>query len=1279
MLRKRGPQLKTRYRGWMRFVSSLMAGVFLVFNIGTAYGFTSDKTVTLLASAFVDTDTDGDGLGDTWEIQYFGSITAYDGDDDPDGDGYNNLWEYRYGTDPTDPGDPNYYIPAKNRALQFLKAMMDRYVGSGKRILCSYVDSGGSTFGYGWTYDSAISALAFENAGEWQRAGEVLDAFIWFQDKDPIKDPGTGLSDGRIRRAYWANKPIDDTHTGDCTDWIIPPGVNPEASNQAIGDMAFMILAALRYHEYLGQEDSIYLNFAKKLGDWIYNNAKSSSGAGGYHMARQYNEMIDPDNFDRKSTENNIDVYAAFMKLYEAQNDHDYRIYALHAKNFVLAMWNDIDKMFWTGTLDDGVTINGGDNSDVRGYVAGIDTSGQPEDPSTWGYLALGETGKYGAGITWVENNCRVNNIDGYAFGYDFNADRDGIWFEGMSHMALSYQMLGNNGMSDDISDVTLQSQNFTTGGIPCASLNKDGEIGVTTSFYQWTLNTDYHVAPAAWFIFAINKHNPFWNQAITDPIPYEGGYNDTGDKYIFNDPWAEASVTDIAPATDNTARAMVDFAGEGGDDKGTISVADDGIIVKYEWDFDGKGTYDWSSTITGNVTYWYTELGTHLAALRVTNNKGYVSTRGVSVSITQADLGAAFTPPETSGVSASVISGQAPLTVSFTGSASDPGGYVAGYQWDFNGDGEYDTYSESSGNITYTYSEAGKYQPTFKVTDNDGLTDTATLAIEVLTNPNGPSARATSNTDGVEPHSVNFSAAGTTGNITTYEWDFESDGVYDWSSNTQEAATHVYTEPGTYRARLRVTDTNGVSDADTVNTRVEYNSLLADPQAVGSADPVNEIIPFDATFTHSLSIGLITKYEWDFEGDKRYDISTASAGDVVYTYTRPGYYLAALRVTDDNGLTHRTYVPIAAMGPDQAGAVYSSYIRTPKSGQRIYGNSVTVSIGLAPNSKSQDAQLEYKSTTAGAAGWTDIDASVVYPYRTTMNAVAAGAGDYDLRAPVNNISDESKIALVIIDPVNWDIYEEVNAGGGRTKQVRVNKDENTEVELVDGTRCEIPAGTLDADDVLTITTPNGSGTLVDDGENTVLYQREFTLASGAGLNKPITVVIPYDDVDNDGIVDGLNIPEENLELFVYNETTKEWEALANYKVFTDENYVSGQVSHLSIFGLGGGGGVGPAAIGTGIAAAFGGGGGRGCFIATATYGTPMAGEIQSLRFFRDSCLLTNVPGEFIIDMYERHSPPIAGIIERSKLLRSMVRHYLKPIIRFARFVNCLKAVMSHD
>ena len=62
------------------------------------------------------------------------------------------------------------------------------------------------------------------------------------------------------------------------------------------------------------------------------------------------------------------------------------------------------------------------------------------------------------------------------------------------------------------------------------------------------------------------------------------------------------------------------------------------------------------------------------------------------------------------------------------------------------------------------------------------------------------------------------------------------------------------------------------------------------------------------------------------------------------------------------------------------------------------------------------------------------------------------------------------------------------------------------------------------------------------------------------------------------------------------------------------------------------------------------------CFIATAAYGTPMAGEIQVLREFRDKYLLTNPPGRAFVDFYYRVSPPIAEFIAEHPSLKPIVR-----------------------
>ncbi|OGG92973.1 hypothetical protein A2609_01925 [Candidatus Kaiserbacteria bacterium RIFOXYD1_FULL_47_14] len=74
-----------------------------------------------------------------------------------------------------------------------------------------------------------------------------------------------------------------------------------------------------------------------------------------------------------------------------------------------------------------------------------------------------------------------------------------------------------------------------------------------------------------------------------------------------------------------------------------------------------------------------------------------------------------------------------------------------------------------------------------------------------------------------------------------------------------------------------------------------------------------------------------------------------------------------------------------------------------------------------------------------------------------------------------------------------------------------------------------------------------------------------------------------------------------------------------------------------------------------------------GCFIATAAYGTPLAEEINLLRRFRDEQLARYRMGQAFIASYYRLSPPIAEIIEQSRVLRSITRAILRPIIWLLR------------
>ena len=78
-----------------------------------AYAVTGPVLVTVngvpsnaLIFAVGEVDSDGDGLPDAWELQYFGNL-GQNGAGDPDGDGYTNSQEFQLGMNPTKPGLPD--------------------------------------------------------------------------------------------------------------------------------------------------------------------------------------------------------------------------------------------------------------------------------------------------------------------------------------------------------------------------------------------------------------------------------------------------------------------------------------------------------------------------------------------------------------------------------------------------------------------------------------------------------------------------------------------------------------------------------------------------------------------------------------------------------------------------------------------------------------------------------------------------------------------------------------------------------------------------------------------------------------------------------------------------------------------------------------------------------------------------------------------------------------------------------------------------------------------
>jgi len=240
--------------------------------------------------------------------------------------------------------------------------------------------------------------------------------------------------------------------------------------------------------------------------------------------------------------------------------------------------------------------------------------------------------------------------------------------------------------------------------------------------------------------------------------------------------------------------------------------------VVRYEWDFDGDGVYDWQSKRGSMVMHRYTQGGIYPATLRVTDNRALMVTKVVYISVDNAQNA----PSVTARVD--IDNGTCPVTVLFD-ALSEGSTDIVRYEWDFDGDGVFDWESEHTSFVEHVFREPGVYSPKIKITGDNLLTAVNTISVRVEKNPDKlcPISDFETNVSvGKIPLEVCFLELALSGDseISKYEWDFDGDGIWDeifeeTSQNQKGNADtrYVYDEVGLYKAVLKVTDKEGLSD----------------------------------------------------------------------------------------------------------------------------------------------------------------------------------------------------------------------------------------------------------------------------------------------------------------------------------------------------------------------------------------------------------------------------------------------------------------------------------
>jgi subtilisin-like proprotein convertase family protein len=259
------------------------------------------------------------------------------------------------------------------------------------------------------------------------------------------------------------------------------------------------------------------------------------------------------------------------------------------------------------------------------------------------------------------------------------------------------------------------------------------------------------------------------------------------------------------------------------------------------------------------------------------------------------------------------VLPGQT-LTLDASGS-TDPTDPISLYEWDLDGDGQYD---DATGVTTTTsYATPQRVVVGLRITAG-GATATRSVPVAVSAAPvadlQPPSATVQTGTSVTLDASASSDADG----IERFRFDLDGNGTFETDNGTAPTVTRSWPSAGVRTVRVEVTDIFGASSVATstitVTNRQPTVSLAWDAPAIAGQ-------PVTLRATAADADGTIVGHDWDLENDNVWDAFTGTSATYEHTWATAGTYAVKLRVRDnDDGFTTVvgnvvvTRAPIAAV-----------------------------------------------------------------------------------------------------------------------------------------------------------------------------------------------------------------------------------------------------------------------------------------------------------------------------------------------------------------------------
>jgi hypothetical protein len=294
--------------------------------------------------------------------------------------------------------------------------------------------------------------------------------------------------------------------------------------------------------------------------------------------------------------------------------------------------------------------------------------------------------------------------------------------------------------------------------------------------------------------------------------------------------------------------------------------------------------------------------------------------------------------------------------------------------------------------------------------------------------------------------------------------------------------------------------------------------------------------------------------------------------------------YYFVVRTVDEDGNEEQNENIVSAVPETILSEGVRAGIKIPKTGKKVTGNRLMVMAELLSGSPEEVKNIRFEFKSEEDISWQKIpeanskhpNPDKTHPYFVHWDVSSLSEGKYNIRAKATDKNGDTDsdcgYITIEVDHDDADVDENINSKGEHVRREKFDSRRKNTLEVSDNnedkvTIVDLPEACIGKNEgkIKIVTNPENRGSK-DQLKNDIGEYREIEMED-AELTGEATITIPYNDEDDDNMVDDLNIPENSLRGFYYNEKNKKWKELPG-ELDTVNNTVKINTTHFTLFSV---------------------------------------------------------------------------------------------------------------